>query len=60
MRLIMHCPEIRAFKLNKIFLKHYLNNFRLGLSVAVIVIAVQTKHVGILETIEKCFKYCVH
>ena len=28
------------------------------MSVAVIVIAVQTKHAGILETIEKCFKYC--
>ena len=35
------------------------NNFRLGLSVAVIAIAVQTKHAGILETmIENCFKYC--
>ena len=28
------------------------------MSVAVIVIAVQTKHVGILEAIEKRFKYC--
>ena len=34
------------------------NNFRLGLCVAVIVIAVQVKYVSILETIEKCFKYC--
>ena len=31
------------------------NNFRLGLCVAVIVIAVQVKYVSILETIEKCF-----
>ena len=32
------------------------NNFRLGLSVTVIVIAVQIKRMSILETIEKCFK----
>ena len=32
------------------------NNFRLGLSVTVIVIAVQIKHTGILETIEECLR----
>ena len=28
------------------------------MSVAVIIMAVQTKHAGILETTETCFKYC--